>query len=486
MNIALLVIDTLQYGIVGANGNDRIETPNIDRLAKDAWTFDRAFCASYPTIPHRTDVITGRYGGPFHSWKPLRHGAPAFPRLLAEAGYATQLIHDTPHLVNGGHNFDYPFSGWTFIRGAEVDRPWITDQEKWPDNWNLDPLFDVLGDAPLDKRDVYTYACANRNRQNLEDWNCMQLFTTAAQFLRDNARRDNFFLWVDCFDPHEPWDVPPEFMLKYDQTPGYDGRTDPRSLYGQRNDQRLSQAARERIENQYLAKVTWMDHCLGKFLDALESTGLSEKTALFFTADHGTNVGERGGFGKGYPVRQQEGHVPLFIRTPAEIGRRSDIIVQPQDLFTTIGTLAGVEIPEGIDGHDLLSLVREGGESPRQLALAGSGADAWVSRYRSNPAAILFTLFDREWVLEVARKAEDSRLSRLDSLDYVEAEHPQVVRRLHAAAVDEIERRRADPALVEWLRSSGEKEPPTDCRFYDGWPGPEGYTQYWNRVYRGD
>ena len=83
---------------------------------------DRAFCASFPTIPYRTDVI---------NW-PVRGSLPSvaaaattsdrpLPSTLAECGYATQLIHDTPHLVNGGHNFDWPFHAWTFIRGAEVD-----------------------------------------------------------------------------------------------------------------------------------------------------------------------------------------------------------------------------------------------------------------------------------------------------------------------------------------------------------------------------
>ena len=66
MNIALVVIDTLRYDYIGANGNTSIETPNIDRFAAKAWAFDRAFCASFPTIPYRTDVITGQYGGPFH------------------------------------------------------------------------------------------------------------------------------------------------------------------------------------------------------------------------------------------------------------------------------------------------------------------------------------------------------------------------------------------------------------------------------------
>jgi len=66
MNIIIVIIDTLRYDYIGANGNDWIQTPNMDSLADRAWVFDRSFTSSYPTIPHRTDAITGRYGRPFH------------------------------------------------------------------------------------------------------------------------------------------------------------------------------------------------------------------------------------------------------------------------------------------------------------------------------------------------------------------------------------------------------------------------------------
>ena len=137
------------------------------------------------------------------------------------------------------------------------------------------------------------------------DWNAAKLFTTAARFLHDNKRRDNFFLWVDCFDPHEPWDSPPEFMRMYDRTPGYDGRIDPRSFH-YRNAPDLPEAARQRIIAQYRAKVTFVDKWFGVLLDALDETGLAQNTALLLTADHGTNVGDRHGhFGKSAPPQRE-------------------------------------------------------------------------------------------------------------------------------------------------------------------------------------
>ncbi|MCH8293460.1 sulfatase [Candidatus Poribacteria bacterium] len=480
MNIIFIVVDTLRYDYIGANGNNWIETPNIDRLASESWCFDRAFCASFPTIPYRTDVMKGRYGDPFHPWKPLRHDVQTLPWTLAEAGYATQLIHDTPHLVNGGHNFDWPFHAWTFVRGAEVDRDWLTDKVEWPNNWCRDPLYDCLGDEAAENAHVFTYARTNRNRKKPEDWNCAKLFSTASQFLKDNANRENFFLWIDCFDPHEPWDAPAEFMKKYDNAPGYDGRVDPRSLFRHRNDERLSDAAKERIKAQYPAKLTWMDHCFGQFLDTLESTGLAQNSAVIFTGDHGTNVGDRGSFGKGAPVREQEGHVPLFIRLPEGDTGRSNIIVQPQDFFATILSLAGENPPKEIEGYDILTPAREGKDGSREIALAGTTTERWKSG-----APILFTAFNHEWVLEVAAKPENCRLSRLGSLEYVEKDYPNIVGEMQAAAFNEIERRGIGLALMAWLRSGGENQFPDNCRFWDGWPGPSGFYTYFSRIYTG-
>ncbi len=478
MNIVLFVIDTLRYDYIGAHGNDWIETPNLDRLAEGSMLFDRAFSASFPTIPHRTDVLTGKYGSPFHTWMPLPFDWPTAPRMLADAGFCTQLIHDTPHLVNGGHNFDWPFHAWTFVRGAEVDRPWIDDATHWPENWCRDPLCDGL--APEEKShwgNLPTYVRANRKRKTAEDWNCARLFSTVADFFQDNKSRDNFFLWVDCFDPHEPWDAPADLVCKYDRTEGYDGRIDPR-FFGLRNHENLPEAGRKRVAAHYAAKVSLVDREIGKALDALESTGLAKHTAVIFTADHGTNVGERGRFGKGVPVRQQEAHVPLLVRVPGGPTGRSQALVQPQDIFATILSLADVPRPAALDCRDALALARDQAE-PREVALASTAAAAWQNQ------GILFTVFDAEWYLQAAIKPEDSILTRLGSLDEVQADHADVVERLHKAGLAELDRRGADPQLMRWLRSRGDKPFPARCRLFDGWPAPAAYTQYFNRVYLG-
>ena len=482
MNVVLIIIDTLRYDHIGANGSGLARTPNLDRLAAESWCFDRAFAASYPTIPHRTDVMTGRYGGPFHPWKPLRHDALTLPRFLSEAGYATQLIHDTPHLVNGGHNFDWPFHAWTQVRGAEVDRPWLTDRVEWPENWHLDPLFDCLDEDALENPPMAAYTRANRDRKSPSDWNCARLFRLAARFARENARRKDFFLWIDCFDPHEPWDAPPEFVKQYAADAGSDGCVDPRGLFQHRNDSRLPTEAKNLIGAQYAAKVAWMDHCLGEFLDELATCGLAENTAVIVTSDHGTNVGERGRFGKGLPVREQEAHVPLLVRVPGVGCGRCRCIVQPQDVTAAVVGLAGTRAPAGVDGVDIMRIALQDGGYPREVALSGVSADNWETASGETAEKNLFTVFSDGWCLEFAVRPEDCRLSRLGSLEHVENNHADVVEHLRAVALDELARREIDADLLDWIRGDTDALP-DGVRLWDGWPGPCGFEPYFNRLY---
>ena len=111
MNFVFICIDTLRYDHLSCNGNDWISTPNFEAFAREAVVFDNSYTGSFPTIPHRTDTITGRFGSPLHSWQPLAFDAVTFPRILGQAGWATVLIHDTPHLINVFERAPYMHDG---------------------------------------------------------------------------------------------------------------------------------------------------------------------------------------------------------------------------------------------------------------------------------------------------------------------------------------------------------------------------------------
>lgn len=117
MNIVPIVSDTLRWDHLGASGNPWIRTPNLDRLAEQSVVFERVYTGSFPTIPHRTDMVTGKWVYPCISWTPLPEDETIVGELLTEAGYVTMLIADTPHLVRDGHRFDRGLTGWKWNRG---------------------------------------------------------------------------------------------------------------------------------------------------------------------------------------------------------------------------------------------------------------------------------------------------------------------------------------------------------------------------------
>jgi arylsulfatase A-like enzyme len=489
VNVIVIVIDTLRFDHAGFDRTDAaVHTPRLDELAAVSHVWNGAYCASYPTYPQRTDIVTGRYGDPFNPWRPLRTDLACLPELFSDAGYATQLIHDTPVLVNGGAGFDYPFNAWTQIRGASTDRPYV-------DNRGFEMLSDWRYDEELDRyvgfgiedavgHELVTYIRANRGRRSPRDWNTARLFTEASRIVRENKGRDNLFLWIDCFDPHEPWDAPAEFMKLYDDDTEWDGRMDPRlfawkQIYMQRlaRDEEppshLPPKYMSRIVAGYKAKVSHMDHWLGVFLDALDANGSMRDTAIVITADHGTCLGEWGAFGKRVytHIGEPECHVPLIAYIPGDGRVQHDGFRQPWDIFPTVLRLAGIEVPREADGRDLIT------DEPRHTVIAGAAPyHGWVQR----SGGPLFTVFGPERYMNVAADPAACRLYSYGSEDELSAEEPETVRILWEAAVDKLSEQNAHPDMVDWFRGHGHGE------FREHWIGlrpPTGWRAYWGNLY---
>ncbi|MEA3407936.1 MAG: sulfatase-like hydrolase/transferase [Chloroflexota bacterium] len=137
-NVIIIMSDSLRrdhvnvYGVPppwrrpGHENEPFIRTPALDALAEDAMLFDRAYIASYPTIPNRTDLYTGRYGFAYRGWQPLEPEDVILPELVSAHGYTTALFFDTPPLGADNYNFMRGFDAWRWIRGQHGDR-YITD-----------------------------------------------------------------------------------------------------------------------------------------------------------------------------------------------------------------------------------------------------------------------------------------------------------------------------------------------------------------------
>jgi len=207
MNIILIVSDTLRRDHLGCYGNKWISTPNIDKFARNSLIFEDAYIASFPTVPNRRDLFTGRYTFTYSDWSPLTSEEIVISEVLGKAGYLTMFIADTPHTTAPGYNYQRGFSGWIKIRGQEGD-PLTT----YPRDIEL-PC------SPQKLRSPERVKQMMRNgllRQSEEDYYCAQTMRKAEKWLEKNYK-ENFFLYVDTFDPHEPWDPPHYYVDLYDR-----------------------------------------------------------------------------------------------------------------------------------------------------------------------------------------------------------------------------------------------------------------------------
>ena len=466
MNLIVICIDTLRYDHLGCNGNDWIRTPNLDAFAAESLVFDNAYLGSFPTIPHRTDCFKGRFGEPLHPWLPLGFDDSTLPAILGRAGWATYLVFDTPHLISGGHGFDYPFHGWHFERGNEVDQHIIDDLD--PDRLSFPDGVPERFTRHL-TRTYAQYVRNNRGRRLEEEWPSPRVFRAAGDFVEMNRARERYFLWVDCFDPHEPWDPPEHYVALYD---GPDLDRD-RPLWGWDPLELLTPEQLVHTQAHYAGEVTMVDRHFGRFMDRLAASGRDRDTAVIVTCDHGTNLGSHGRLSKGGPIYEQVGHVVLMARVPGVSAGRRPQMVQPADLMPTLLDLVDVPVPATCQGRSFASLIRGTDSGGRAVAVSGGAID--VARV----SEAYLTVQDERWCLidwtDPARRELRDKTADREEEHNVLAAHPQHEQRLHQSLVQFLKDHRAHPSLVSWYES-GQRGDTTGYQHRD--PYLEKYVPY--------
>ncbi|MDP6507839.1 MAG: sulfatase [Chloroflexota bacterium] len=369
MNVIVVCSDTLRRDHIGAYGAqpDRwasggewcVETPNIDRFVARAALFEDYHVGSFPTVPNRHEVFTGRAVFTYAEWAPLPSSETILSETLADAGYTTMLIADTPHILQNGFHYDRGFSAFDWIRGQENDRLVSHPRQ-------------VRLPADRDKLRAPDISISQHLR-NTGGWkhesDCFAptTFARAASWLEDNHAEGPFFLHVDTFDPHEPWDPPQWYVDKYD--PGYTGQAVTYPVYGYWRDF-MSPAELRHAHARYCGEVSMVDRWLGVILDTTDSLNLWEDTALLFLSDHGFYFGEHDIIGKSiieetgaarpHPLYPEVTRIPLIAHIPGVTnpGQKVGGFVQPMDLMPTFLELAGIPPTGTAHGASLLPLVR--------------------------------------------------------------------------------------------------------------------------------
>ena len=380
MNVVVVMFDTLRAADVGCYGSTVTRTPNIDALARRGVRFTRAYPESLPTIPVRRALHTGRRAYPFRDWRPLKWGTVYLPgwqpmiesedtvaENLAAAGYQTGFVCTTQHCWNPSYNFQRGFWQWHFQRGYSGEDRWRSPfgvpQKALTRYGDVEQLYarpHAGGGAPM--------VLANRGVTMVDETTATaNAFRWAGEFLAEN-REQPFYLLIDSFAPHEPWEAPEKYFLMYGD-PDYSGIKHLGSRYGPAD--RYSQAEVDYLRAQYRGLVTHADHWFGQFMARLEELGLADSTVVCVMSDHGTNFCENPRNVIGKPANSMYPGVmwlPLIVRLPGDVaaGSEKNALVYNHDLPATVYELAGVAPEQPIAGQSLLPLIEErSGWTPR-------------------------------------------------------------------------------------------------------------------------
>lgn len=461
MKVIYIMADTFRRDHLGAYGNDWIHTPNLDKLASSSAVFDNAYIGSFPTVPNRRDTLLGRgdLELPFNRWKTIEKQEVTLPERLAKKNIPSMWIGDTQNNVTRGINIYKGYTAWYLNRGQEGDPYWldINVPLEWP----------VPHELIRYTEERWHQVLINRAHRQIEtDWFAPGTYSTAIKWLQRNYKRENFFLWIDTFDPHEPWDPPQHYIDMYDA--GYTGRIFEAPTYGLRKMMGITDRELQHIRARYAGEVSMVDTWLGQLLDVIERLGISDETIVIFTSDHGTMLDTPGDNGlickpntvgadgmimsagrppkkpiQYFPIFENVARIPLMIRLPGiKEEKRIKAIVQPWDLTTTILDAFGIPKPSELIGESLLPLIHDDREHIRDAAICGTN--------------MLSQVMTGRWIYTVWRGQRAPSLIDLDKDPLAKVnvfeEHPDVVKSLHDKIVQFMRQQNISEDFIESFR----------------------------------
>jgi len=360
MKTVIILMDTLNRHFLHAYGNDWVQTPNIDRFAEKSITFDNHWLGSAPCMPARRDILTGRLNFLERSWGGLEPFDVPLTNALRAGGVRTHMETDHYHYFHpGGENYHSCFDTYFFHRGQE---------------------FDALSSTPLDvtppehigqwKELYYRNSC---KWENESDYPTPKTYQGAVNWLKQHEDDDNYMLWVEGFDPHEPFDAPKEYRDLYDDDwsgPMYNW---PRYALADPQKGETDQAL-EHLRRQYAATLTMADKWFGKLLDEIESQNGYEDTLIILTTDHGHMLGEHGCTAKNnFHSWNEMAHIPLMVHLPGGKGngeRRSQL-TQNIDLLPTVLDYHSLASQPSAQGQSFKAIMEDNAPSHRQAVIYG-------------------------------------------------------------------------------------------------------------------
>jgi len=311
-NIILVSIDTLRADRLHCYGYERDTSPNIDRVASESIVFENAISQSAWTLPAHASMMTGLL--------PSEHGL---------------IFHDNEGL---DHMKEFGTLDGNITTLAEILKTFAYTNVSYNGGAWIDPAFGL--------------------RQGFD------LYRWGGRYFKYNVPRSigwikanpdkKFFLFLHAFDVHAPYNASPEFNVFYK----YRGpsKTEDITLDTIKS---LESPEYKHIDSQYDAGIRRADHELGPLFELLDRSGLSKKTILIITSDHGEMLRERGKWGHIYPLYEELIRVPLIIRIPGF--KRATIkgqVPAMTGILPTVLDILGISFDKDIMKNSLMPLIR--------------------------------------------------------------------------------------------------------------------------------
>ncbi len=339
LSVLLISIDALRADHLGCYGYDRDTSPFIDRLAAEGVRIEHAFCPVPSTSPSHASMLTGL---PPQSHRvrenayPLDEDLVTLAEVFSREGYATAGF-TTNVLLGSRFGFGQGFD--TYVESGHVEKI---------GSWNTGLLFQSL--ILKEMIDKFRYRFRGGEDQTL----------LSARLWLEKIGDRPFFLFFHLLDPHTPYTPREPFRSRF---PADERRTDG-SLW---NESGKNPAELARAESLYDGEIASVDAKLEDLFRALEEAGRDRNLLVVFTADHGENLGDHRPWFAHQDVYDSVLRVPLFFHLPGELpaGCAVDDLVDNRDLVPTILSIAGLSALDGVEGRDLLPLLRGGGGEGR-------------------------------------------------------------------------------------------------------------------------
>lgn len=363
MRAIMVMFDSLNRRFLEPYGCDFTKTPNFKRLAEKTACFDNFYVGSLPCMPARRDLQTGRYSFLHRSWGPMEPFDNSMPHTLRENGIYTRLVSDHGHYwETGGCTYHTMYSSWECKRGQEAD-PWSlrTDDPEIPDHVPTMREFT----HPEWWRNNW---CNRELYRQRNEWPSDMVFDDGLEFLALNADKDNWFLQIETFSPHEPFDAPDDAASQIGDN--YDGPHFDWPSYAP-----VSETPEQvsHMRKRYSAVLSVCDKNLGCVLDFMDEHDMWKDTMLIVNTDHGFLLGEKDWWAKSVmPCYNELANTPFFLWDPrvAVRGLHRQALCQTIDIPATLLEYFGVPLAPEMQGKPMRPVL-ESDKPLREYAIFG-------------------------------------------------------------------------------------------------------------------